>query len=180
MIRTSEKFTGGIALSFKLYIMQKRFYRSFLLLFSGAALLAVILTAMTASKNRTNGYKPFFKVPDSSGIILVKNNNGPTLGYFSSSGVKILSVDGLAFKDLNRNGKLDKYEDWRLPVDERSKDLAGKMSIEQIAGLMLYSLHQAIPALPGPMGRSTYNGKPFGESGSNAWDLSDQQKSFLT
>ena len=25
-----------------------------------------------------------------------------------------LSVDGLAFKDLNRNGKLDPYEDWRL------------------------------------------------------------------
>ena len=30
------------------------------------------------------------------------------------SGVKILVVDGFAFKDLNKNGKLDKYEDWRL------------------------------------------------------------------
>src|ERR1035438_3909046 len=77
-----------------------------------------------------------------SGFILVKNPNGPTLGYSGQSGVKILTIDGLSFKDLNKNGKLDKYEDWRLPVDERAKDLASKMSIEQIAGLMLYSAHQ--------------------------------------
>src|SRR5450432_2472574 len=114
------------------------------------------------------------------GFILVKNPNGPTLGYSGQSGVKILTLDGLFFKDLNKNGKLDKYEDWRLPVNERAKDLASKMSIEQIAGLMLYSLHQAIPALPGPMGRASYNGKPFNESGANAWDLTDQQKAFLT
>jgi beta-glucosidase len=114
------------------------------------------------------------------GIIHVKNPKGPSLGYSEQSGVKILTVNDLAFKDLNKNGKLDIYEDWRLPVDERAKDLASKMSVEQIAGLMLYSLHQAIPALPGPMGRASYNGKPFNESGANAWDLTDQQKVFLT
>src|SRR5690349_9102329 len=78
----------------------------------------------------------------------VTSTNGPTLGYFPSSGVSILTVNGFHFKDLNKNGKLDLYEDWRLPVDERAKDLAGKMSVEQIAGLMLYSGHQAIPANP--------------------------------
>ena len=62
---------------------------------------------------------------------IVANKNGPGLGYSPTSGVKILTVDGLNFKDLNRNGKLDKYEDWRLPVDERAKDLASKMTIEQ-------------------------------------------------
>lgn len=98
-------------------------------------------------------------------IILVKNTNGPTLGYSSQSGIKILVIDGRSFKDLNKNGKLDKYEDWRLPVDVRANDLASKMSIEQIAGLMLYSAHQAIPALPGPMGRATYNGKSFRKVG---------------
>src|SRR5580693_10808763 len=96
---------------------------------------------------------------DDDSIVLVKNPNGPTLGYSDKSGVKIITVDGLFFKDLNRNGKLDKYEDWRLPVDERAKDLASKMSIEQIAGLMLYSAHQAVPAMSSnPMGASTYNG----------------------
>ena len=113
-------------------------------------------------------------------ILYVKNEKGPTLGYSSKSGVRILSIDRLAFKDLNKNGKLDKYEDWRLPFDERAKDLATKMSVEQIAGLMLYSAHQAIPSGTGRFAAGTYNGKPFPESGANPWDLSDQQKEFLT
>ena len=77
---------------------------------------------------------------------IVQNQGGQTLGYSPKSGIKIIQVDGLAFKDLNKNGKLDIYEDWRKPVAERAKDLASKMSVEQMAGLMLYSRHQAIPA----------------------------------
>ena len=49
-------------------------------------------------------------------------------------------------KDLSKNGKLDPYEDWRLPADTRAANLASLMCVEQIAGLMLYSRHQAIPA----------------------------------
>ena len=72
-------------------------------------------------------------------LSFVANQGGQTLGFAQNSGVKILTIDGFAFKDLNKNGKLDKYEDWRLPVDVRAKDLATQLSIEQIAGLMLYS-----------------------------------------
>ena len=54
----------------------------------------------------------------------VKNVDGPVLGYSSESGVQIVTEDGFKFKDLNKNGILDKYEDWRLPIDERAKDLA--------------------------------------------------------
>jgi beta-glucosidase len=64
---------------------------------------------------------------------LITNTGGQTLGYSTSSGVKIITEKGLAFKDLNKNGKLDPYEDWRLPLDKRAADLASKMSIEQIA-----------------------------------------------
>ncbi|MFC4213241.1 glycoside hydrolase family 3 protein [Pedobacter lithocola] len=109
----------------------------------------------------------------------VKNNNGSTLGYSSASGVKILTVGGLKFKDLNKNGKLDKYEDWRLTADERAKDLASKMTVEQIAGLMLYSKHQALPAGLFGYNMGTYNGKVFPESKEKASDLSDQQKDFF-
>ena len=116
-----------------------------------------------------------------SGVIrTVANRGGRTLGYATTSGVKLLTVDRLAFKDLNRNGTLDPYEDWRRPSEERAKDLASRMSVEQIAGLMLYSSHQAIPATVGPFGASSYGGKPFAESGANPWDLSDDQKDFLT
>ena len=109
----------------------------------------------------------------------VKNDNGPVLGFSPTSGVKTLNVNGLSFKDLNRNGKLDKYEDWRLPAEERAKDLAKRMSIEQIAGLMLYSGHQSIPAGEFGFAVDTYNGKPFSQSGANPWDLTDSQKRFL-
>jgi beta-glucosidase len=112
--------------------------------------------------------------------VIISNPKGQSIGYAPSSGIKILTVDGLAFKDLNKNGKLDKYEDWRLPVDARAKDLASKMTVEQIAGLMLYSGHQSIPARPRGFGGGTYNGKPLAESGALASDLSDQQKTFLT
>lgn len=112
-------------------------------------------------------------------IVIVKQSMGQTLGYSKSSGVAILKDSGLAFKDLNKNGSLDPYEDWRLPVEERAKDLASKISKEQIAGLMLYSSHQSIPANPQGFGAGTYGGKPISESGMSISSISDQQKKFL-
>ncbi len=113
-------------------------------------------------------------------VVTVKNEAGQMLGYSTASGVKILTLDGFAFKDLNKNGKLDKYEDWRLPFDERAADLASQMTVEQIAGLMLYSRHQSIPARPGGYFAGTYKGKPFAEGETNPADLTDQQVEFLT
>lgn len=114
-------------------------------------------------------------------ISVITNTGGQSLGYSKASGVKIITVDGLAFKDLNRNGKLDIYEDWRQPFDVRARDLASKMTIEQIAGLMLYSGHQAVPAGYRGFGPPpTYNGKPYTEAGAKASDLTDQQRKFLT
>jgi beta-glucosidase len=108
-------------------------------------------------------------------IRIITNPEGQTLGYSTTSGVKILTVKGFAFKDLNRNGKLDKYEDWRFSANERAKDLASQMTIEQIAGLMLYSAHQAIPAGSRGWFTSTYGGKQYEESGAAASDLPDHQ-----
>lgn len=110
---------------------------------------------------------------------LVVQKGGPTLGYSPASGIGLLEADGFRFKDLNRNGKLDKYEDWRLGFDERAADLVSQLSDEEIAGLMLYSAHQQIPAASGGYGASTYNGKPFDQSGAKPYDLSDVQKKFL-
>jgi beta-glucosidase len=52
---------------------------------------------------------------------------------------KIIKSAGLEFKDLNKNGKVDKYEDWRLPVEVRVKDLVSKMTLEEKVGFMLIS-----------------------------------------
>jgi beta-glucosidase len=113
-------------------------------------------------------------------IKFLENNDGPTLGYSESSGVTIIEKDGHFFKDLNKDGTIDKYEDWRLSPDERAKDLASKMTIEQIAGLMLYSRHQAIPAGSKGWFAGSYGGKAFEESGANPWDLTDEQMEFLS
>lgn len=123
--------------------------------------------------------KKHVDVKQKDGFILVQNEQGPTLGCSGRSGVTILQVDGSNFKDLNKNGKLDKYEDWRLSVDERAEDLASQMSIEQIAGLMLYSAHQAIPSQSSGFYAGHYNGQAFDPTGMNAWDLTDEQKAFL-
>lgn len=141
--------------------------------------LAAFLLLDMSPDNKAPGTSAAGKMQDDP-FKTVKNQNGPTLGYSSGSGVKIITENGLSFKDLNKNRNLDKYEDWRLSTDERAKDLASKLSVEQIAGLMLYSKHQPIPtAAAGPFA-GTYKGKVFAESGASASDLSDQQTEFLT
>ncbi|MBT2725823.1 glycoside hydrolase family 3 C-terminal domain-containing protein [Bacillus sp. ISL-75] len=120
------------------------------------------------------------KIDTEAHIKYVGNNGGPTLGYSETSGVTIIQKDGHFFKDLNKDGKIDKYEDWRLTPEERAKDLASKMTIEQIAGLMLYSRHQAVPAGSKGWFAGTYGGKSYEESGANPWDLTDEQIEFLS
>lgn len=111
------------------------------------------------------------------GYNLVIQKKGQTLGYTSVSGVTIITKDGYAFKDMNRNGSLEPYEDWRLPAEERATDLASRLSVEEIAGLMLYSSHQSVPA---ESWSGLYDGKPFSESSAASSDLTDNQKKFLT
>ena len=68
--------------------------------------------------------------------VKIENEGGETLGLSQTSGVKIIEEDGFAFKDLNQNGSLDVYEDWRKPAEERAQNLAEQMKGEEKA-LML-------------------------------------------
>lgn len=58
--------------------------------------------------------------------------------------VEILSEGNYQFKDLNKNGALDPYEDWRLSVDERIENLVGLMTLEEKVGLMFHP-NMAVP-----------------------------------
>jgi len=71
----------------------------------------------------------------------------PPLGHRS---VPLLRVDGLQFKDLNRNGKLDVYEDWRKTPADRAADLVRQLSQEDLAGVIV---HATLPAAGGPEAR---------------------------
>lgn len=50
--------------------------------------------------------------------------------------VKTVTIDGHTFRDLNKNGKLDLYEDIRQPRERRVNDLLSQMTIEEKAGAM--------------------------------------------
>ena len=50
----------------------------------------------------------------------------------------IITVDGYQFKDLNDNGELDVYEDWRKTPEERADDLLSQMDASQKAKQMVH------------------------------------------
>ena len=108
---------------------------------------------------------------------LIRNEGGKNLGI--AGDVPLIEKDGYAFKDLARTGTLLPYEDWRLDPETRAADLAGRLSREEVAGLMLYSSHQVVPfADGGPFG-DTYGGEPFDPAKHEDADLSDGQLHFL-
>lgn len=51
----------------------------------------------------------------------------------------IIEVDGLKFKDLNDNGKLDVYEDWRQETEARVNDLYEQMTIDEKIGTLYHA-----------------------------------------
>ena len=127
---------------------------------------------MNSEKRNQNFMEQKWTEKKEDGYRLLQNENGPELGISEGSRVKILVVDGYAFKDLAGAGELLPYEDWRLSYEKRAKDLAERLEIEDIAGLMLYSAHQLIPA-KGKLAETfggTYEGKRYEESGAKPWD----------
>ncbi len=76
-----------------------------------------------------NGCGPKYSIDEQETYALIMNQGGQTLGYAPASGVTLIKKNRYAFKDLNKNGELDAYEDWRMPVDERINNLVGQMSV---------------------------------------------------
>jgi beta-glucosidase len=90
-----------------------------------------------------------------------------------------LEKDGFAFKNLAGKPELLPYEDWRLSPHDRAQDLASRLSVEEIAGLMLYSSHQMVPFPQGGPFQGHYHGRAFAESGESPWALTDEQQNFI-
>jgi beta-glucosidase len=95
----------------------------------------------------------------------------PELGHRTAP---LLQIGGYQFKDLNKNGALDPYEDWRLPVDQRITNLISQMTLEEKVGFMLISTTR----LDGDF--AFQPGAPKGEitSGFNEEDLIQQTNMF--
>jgi beta-glucosidase len=69
-----------------------------------------------------------------------RHTSQPVLG---TRGVPILRLDDLRFRDLDRSGTLDPFEDWRLAPDARARDLVARMTLEEKAGAMMHGTLRA-------------------------------------
>ena len=97
-------------------------------------------------------------MPD--GWTKVTNEGGVTLGYSKSSGLGLVYADGFAFKDLNKNGQLDVFEDWRVDFSTRAHNLVEteKFPVEWQMGIKM---------------------NPFGVGTASATELSEATMAYL-
>jgi beta-glucosidase len=59
----------------------------------------------------------------------------PSLGTRTA---QLIHAGGARFRDLNRDGVLEPYEDWRLPAAARAADLLSRMTLAEKAGAMMH------------------------------------------
>jgi beta-glucosidase len=62
--------------------------------------------------------------------------------------IPVITVDGMRFRDLNRDGKLEPYEDWRLTPEVRAADLIQRMTVAEKAGATMHGSFAVKPATP--------------------------------
>ena len=106
-------------------------FLALMLLFS-----SIGLTAFAQEATASPRFSSYDEVNEAITVISATDSQAE-LGYLKGI-TAILEVDGLQFKDLNGNGKLDVYEDWRQDIDARVKDLYGQMTLEERAGLFYH------------------------------------------
>lgn len=68
---------------------------------------------------------------------VTNSDGGAELGVMDTA--KIIQVNGYAFRDMNGNGKLDLWEDWRQPAEDRARALAETLSADEILPLMWHN-----------------------------------------
>lgn len=72
------------------------------------------------------------------GVMPARAEETPVQPVLQARVKEIIEVDGYQFKDLNDNGELDAYEDWRLSPEERAENLLSLMTAEQKAAQMVH------------------------------------------
>jgi beta-glucosidase len=58
--------------------------------------------------------------------------------HLGTRSIPLIHAAGAQFRDLNRNGRLEPYEDWRLSSGARAADLLSRMTLEEKAGAMMH------------------------------------------
>lgn len=73
--------------------------------------------------------------------------------------VRKTSPEGVEYRDLNGNDRMDPFEDPRLPVEKRVEDLLSRLSLEEKVGLMFHTVIEAgadgtVKEAPGAISKS--------------------------
>jgi hypothetical protein len=74
------------------------------------------------------------------GVVIAAAAQGPG----ETRRAPVIEVDGTPFRELNKNGTLDPYEDRRAPIANRVSDLLARTTMEEKAGLMISRLARGI------------------------------------
>jgi beta-glucosidase len=97
------------------------------------------------------GYTPTWDLPDRWTykwyVVAVTGSGATTTSNIRTFGVYLPTVETVAdgvsvvngSRDLNRDGAIEPYEDWHLPVATRVNDLLGRMTAEEKAYQMFYN-----------------------------------------
>ncbi|WP_028862278.1 glycoside hydrolase family 3 protein [Psychromonas aquimarina] len=56
----------------------------------------------------------------------------------TTGSLTVIEKDGYQFKDHNKDGEVNPFEDWRLSASERADDLVARMTTEEKAGAMMH------------------------------------------
>lgn len=100
------------------------------------SLLLALVMLLTCVRITVFAEDPAIKESASGFYYIEAEGDRPRLGAASAD--KFIQVDGQWFKDMNGNGQLDAYEDWRLSSEERVADLLTKMSLQQKTGTLSF------------------------------------------
>ena len=100
---------------------------------------------VSVDPNLKNGYiQPPYVLEEGEKIndfylepVLFHNENGPTIGVTTCG---VIVKDGLFFKDMDNDGVLSPYEDWRNSPETRARDMVAHLPLHQQAGLVLNTL----------------------------------------
>ena len=68
---------------------------------------------------------------DEEELIIQKVEESDSQHVLQAVSKDIIEADGLMFKDLNGNGELDVYEDWRESAEDRAEDLISQMTVRE-------------------------------------------------
>ena len=120
-------------------------------------------SASTAVSFETHKHKHMKRLLLPALALLLLTACGPKLQQpeLGARKAPVLTEGKYQFKDLNKNGRIDPYEDWRLPMEDRIADLVSQMTLEEKAGLMFHP-NIAVP-----------------ESGVIKYDFTDEEKALL-